>query len=143
MTETKKCLVLDANILVRALFGRKVRGLLESHSDTTEFYCPDICFPEASKYIPSISARQGRDPGEGFKLLDALAEIIEPVDHSFYKKYEATSRRRMAARDMKDWPVVATALLLNCPIWTEDQDFFGCGVATWTTQNIEVFLGGS
>ena len=25
------------------------------------------------------------------------------------------------------------ALLLDFPIWTEDQDFLGSGVATWTT----------
>jgi hypothetical protein len=32
------------------------------------------------------------------------------------------------------------ALLLDFPIWTEDQDFFGSGVATWTTDRVELFL---
>ncbi|MFM7408759.1 MAG: PIN domain-containing protein [Cuspidothrix sp.] len=27
-----------------------------------------------------------------------------------------------------------------CPIWTEDQDFFGTGIATWRTKNIEIFF---
>ena len=36
-----------------------------------------------------------------------------------------------------DWPIVAVALLLDFPIWTEDQDFFGAGVATWTTDRVE------
>jgi hypothetical protein len=35
-----------------------------------------------------------------------------------------------------------TSLPLDCPIWTEDQDFFGSGVATWTTGTVEVYLGG-
>jgi hypothetical protein len=26
------------------------------------------------------------------------------------------------------------------PIWTEDTDFFGCGVATWTTDRVELYL---
>ncbi|MBI4874020.1 MAG: hypothetical protein HY822_05230, partial [Acidobacteria bacterium] len=26
------------------------------------------------------------------------------------------------------------------PIWTEDTDFFGCGVATWTSSRVEMFL---
>jgi predicted nucleic acid-binding protein len=43
-------------------------------------------------------------------------------------------------RDPNDWPVVATALLLNFPVWTEDQDFFGGGVATWTTDRVELHL---
>jgi hypothetical protein len=31
-------------------------------------------------------------------------------------------------------------LALGCPIWTEDTDFFGCGVAIWTSNNIGMFL---
>jgi len=34
----------------------------------------------------------------------------------------------------------AVALLLGLPIWTEDQDFFGSGIATWTTDRVELFL---
>ena len=39
-----------------------------------------------------------------------------------------------------DWPVLATALALGSPIWTEDNVFFGAGVATWTTDRVELFL---
>jgi hypothetical protein len=87
---TEKRLLLDANILVRALFGKRVKDILLNHSETIEFYCPDICFAEARKYIPSISVRTGQEPAAGFQLLDRLAEIIEPVDRSFYEEYEAT-----------------------------------------------------
>jgi hypothetical protein len=31
-------------------------------------------------------------------------------------------------------------LELKCPLWTEDADFFGAGVATWTTDHIELLL---
>jgi predicted nucleic acid-binding protein len=57
-----------------------------------------------------------------------------------YEKYETWARERIAARDADDWPVVATALLLDAPIWTEDQDFFDSGIATWTSNRIEVYL---
>jgi hypothetical protein len=43
-------------------------------------------------------------------------------------------------RDEDDWPVLAAALTFGCPIWTEDTDFFGCGVATWTTDRVELYL---
>jgi hypothetical protein len=36
--------------------------------------------------------------------------------------------------------VLATALALRFPIWTEDSDFFGAGIATWTTDRVELFL---
>jgi len=37
-------------------------------------------------------------------------------------------------------PIVATALTLNCPIWTEDQDFFRTGIPTWTTDRIHIYF---
>ena len=37
-------------------------------------------------------------------------------------------------------PILAAALALRCPIWTEDADFFGTGIGTWTTDRVELFL---
>ena len=34
---TRKGLVLDAKILIRAVLGRRIRSLLEAHEDTTDF----------------------------------------------------------------------------------------------------------
>jgi predicted nucleic acid-binding protein len=65
---------------------------------------------------------------------------VEIVDQSLYEEYESSARERMLSRDVKDWPIMATSLLLDCPVWTEDQDFFGSGIATWTTNNIELYL---
>jgi hypothetical protein len=36
--------------------------------------------------------------------------------------------------------VFARALSLSCAIWTEDADFFGIGVAVWTSDRVEIFL---
>jgi predicted nucleic acid-binding protein len=72
--------------------------------------------------------------------------MVEPVDRSLYEDYEKLARERVLTRDADDWPIVAVALLLDFPIWTEDQDFFwqrcryGSGVATWTTDRVELFL---
>ena len=54
--------------------------------------------------------------------------------------FEVEARKQLGARDPENWPVLATALALDCSIWTEDTDFFGCGVATWTSGSIEIFL---
>ena len=29
-----------------------------------------------------------------------------------------------------------------CPVWTEDADFFRTGIATWTTDRVELYLAG-
>lgn len=52
----------------------------------------------------------------------------------------ASALARIGQRDPEDWPVLACALMSDCPIWTEDRDFFGTGVATWTTALVELFL---
>jgi hypothetical protein len=36
--------------------------------------------------------------------------------------------------------VLAAALALSCAIWNEDTDFFGAGIAVWTSDRIEIFL---
>jgi hypothetical protein len=38
---------------------------------------------------------------------------------------------------------VATALALTAGIWTNDNDFLGTGVATWTTDTITAWLAQS
>jgi predicted nucleic acid-binding protein len=139
VTEHKR-LVLDANILLRAVFGVRVRALLETYEDSVSFYTPDICFGDARKYIPVITATRQFDSASGLIVLNQLARLVEIVDQSLYEEHESSARERMLSRDVRDWPIVATSLLLDCPVWTEDQDFFGSGIATWTTNNVELYL---
>jgi predicted nucleic acid-binding protein len=139
MTDQKR-LVLDANILLRAVFGVRVRILLETYEDSVSFYAPDICFADARKYIPAISEKRRIDPGPGILVLDHLSRLVEVVDRSLYEEYEASARERMVSRDEEDWPIVATALLLKSAVWTEDRDFFGSGISTWTTETVNVYL---
>ncbi|MFZ0706754.1 MAG: PIN domain-containing protein [Candidatus Korobacteraceae bacterium] len=135
-----KGLVLDANILLRAVFGRKVREILEAYERRANFYSPDHCFQEARKYIPDISSRKHLDVDLAVSVLDQISEIVELVDASLYEEYEEVARERVGQRDPDDWPIAAVALLLNLPIWTEDQDFFGSGIPTWTTDRVELFF---
>ena len=135
-----KGIVLDANILIRAAFGHQVRHVLKKYEDLVRFYAPDVAFGDARKYIVTISELQQVDSGLGLTVLDQLAALVEQVDRTLYEFYEPIARERIDRRDPDDWPVVAVALLLRLPIWTEDQDFFGSGMATWTTDRVEVYL---
>jgi predicted nucleic acid-binding protein len=136
-----KRLVLDANILLRAVFGVRVRSLLQDYEESISFYSPDVCFDDARRYIPDLAKRRSFDPALGLSMLEQVGQIVELVDRTLYSGQEATARRRMSARDEEDWPVLAVALMLDAPVWTEDQDFFGSGIATWTTNRIEMYLG--
>ena len=74
-------IVLDANILIRAVLGKRVRELIQAHAGSVQFFAPDVAYADARKYLP------------------ALLEI-----------------------------------------WTEDADFFGTGVATWTSDRVALYL---
>jgi predicted nucleic acid-binding protein len=140
MSSPKK-LVLDANILIRAIFGKKVFGLLGKYEDNVEFYTPDYCVQEALAKIPEIAAKRQEIPelAELFLVL-VIRSVVLVVDRSLYEEFEERALARISSRDPDDWPVVATSLLIDAPIWTEDQDFFGSGIATWTSNKVELFL---
>jgi predicted nucleic acid-binding protein len=81
--------------------------------------------------------------GIGLAILEQVSQLVVPVDRSLYGDYERLARERIETRDPDDWPVVAVALMLDLPIWVEDQDLLGSGVPTCTTDRVEVYLKSS
>ncbi len=133
-------LVLDANILIRAVLGSRVLALLHNYAGRVEFLAPDTAFAEAREWLPEILVRRNAPVQPALAGLDLLSDLVQVVELEVYWPNETIARGRIAARDEEDWPVLAVALTYKCPIWTEDTDFFGCGVATWTTDRIELYL---
>jgi predicted nucleic acid-binding protein len=133
-------LVLDANILIRAVLGSRVLSLLTSYSEQTDFFAPDVAFDEAHEHLPAILKKRGINSAAALAILGALSGLVQPVEPDTYAAFEHAARQRLIHRDQDDWPILAAALALRCPIWTEDTDFFGCGVPTWTTDRVEIYL---
>ena len=137
----RRALVLDANILIGAVLGNRVRRILQTHADNISFFVPESAYAEAEEHLAALVVKRGGDPAKGLASLRAMAAIGTIVTRDIYGDFEAEARKRLGARDPEDWPILAAALALGCPIWTEDTDFFGCGVATWTSASIGSFLG--
>lgn len=133
-------IVLDANILIRAVLGKRVRDLIYTHAAHVKFFAPDVAYADARKYLPGLLKKRGLDPVPAMHVLDTLERIVHPIGMEVYGGLQQQALRRIETRDADDWPVLACAMVLSCPIWTEDADFFGTGVATWTTDRIELFL---
>jgi predicted nucleic acid-binding protein len=134
-------IVLDANILIRAVRGRRVRQLIDTYAGQgVRFFAPDTAFEDAEKYLPLLLKKRGKPHDDISASLEYLRNLIEPVALELYAAFESDARQRLRGRDESDWPILATALGLACPVWTEDADFFGTGVAVWTTNRIEIFL---
>ena len=135
-----KALVVDANILIRAVLGKRVREVIETHCEAASFFVPEAAYVEAEEHLARLVIKRGGDPEKAIAFLRALRELVEVIGSDVYGEFEAEARERLGQRDPDDWPILASALALGCPIWTEDTDFFGCGVATWTSNRVQVFL---
>lgn len=137
-----KVIALDANILIRAILGKRVPLLLSRYGNQVSFFTAAICYEEVRTHLPTILQKRDLPVAPFMEAIGVLAKVVSPIGEDIYTKYEAEAKRRVQKTDINDWPLIALALSLNCPIWTEDRDFFGTGVATWQTHNIEIYLDG-
>jgi hypothetical protein len=60
-------IVLDANILIRAVLGRRVRQLIDTYAGQgVRFFAPDVAFDDAEKYLPPL-LKSGASPTPTFR----------------------------------------------------------------------------
>jgi len=135
-----KAIVLDANILIRAVLGKRVRELILNNATKVKFFAPDVAYQDARKYLPPLLEKRGVDASFAMLLLDQLEGVVHIIDAELYGAMQQQALQRIAIRDADDWPVLACAMILGCPVWTEDADFFGSGVATWTSDRIALYF---
>ena len=139
---TPRTIVLDANVLMRAVLGRRVDRLLQRFASQATFLAPDVAFDDVHEHLASVLTQRG-EPRALQPALEKLARLrlaVRVVDPSEYEVMRPAALARISPRDPDDWPILACALALKCPIWTEDRDFFGTGVATWTTDLVELYF---
>lgn len=138
-------LVVDANILIAELIRVRGRELLAN--PMLELYIAEKAWEETvyelNKRIEIMIQKKVFSQTIGHDLLgDAirLAELkISLIPHEIYASYKVEAIKRIP-RDPNDWFTVALALTLDADIWTLDNDFLGCGIATWTTETLLLHL---
>ena len=138
-------LVVDTSVLVGELLRRSGRERLGD--DRLELFLPEQTWSEVQVELPrriaTFGRRRGLEPEASEELaglcLGAVEANVVVLDEAIYSALEDEARAR-SLRDPADWPVVATALALSADIWTNDNDFLGTGVATWTTETLQAWL---
>lgn len=53
-----RALVVDANILVRAVLGRRVRELIETYTGEVSFFIPEFACAEAEEHLAVLVANR-------------------------------------------------------------------------------------
>jgi predicted nucleic acid-binding protein len=136
----RKGLVVDANILVRAVLGKRVREVTEGYAESVSFFLPEVAYFEAEEHLAALVTKHGGDSEKALSFLRSLRGLTVLIGREVYEEFEAEARERLGTRDPEDWPILTSALALGCAVWTEDTDFFGCGVATWTSDRVLMYL---
>lgn len=131
-------LVIDTNILVGECLRK--RGLKRLDDPRLELLITERADGEFrhefARRLEFVAQRSNLSPevrqGIETDALDLHARKIFVASENQYQHLEAQARTRIPD-DADDWPTVALALALNADIWTEDRDFFGCGLSVWRT----------
>ena len=101
-----KALIVDANILVRAVLGKRVRTIIEAYVGQATFFVPDIAFAEAEEHLPALVIKRKGDPQKALALLHSLGGLVEQIGNEVY----ASAPFSMAEK------VLASASLLKCTV---------------------------
>lgn len=133
-------LVVDASTLVAELL--RERGLKLLASPHLELYVPAWMWEETGHEVRKrleVRVSRGLPEGIATRYWDAAMrfkdEKITEVPEEVYADLKDEALRRLP-RDPNDWQVAALALSLGADILTGDEDFFGCGIATWTVDTL-------
>lgn len=138
-------LVVDTSVLVGELLRASGRDRLGD--DRLELFIPERMWDETRVEIPrrvrAFAHRRSLEATVADLLTARCIEAVEAnlvvLEEAVYSAIEEEARAR-SLRDPDDWPVVASALALTAGIWTNDNDFLGTGVPTWTTDTLQAWL---
>lgn len=132
--------VVDASTLVAELLRERGHRLLAD--PLLDLYVPARMWEETRHEVSKrldIRVSRGLPEAVASRFWSAAARVKEQcvteVPEEFYGDLEDEALSRLP-RDARDWPVVALALSLGADILSADEDFFGCGVATWTVETL-------
>jgi len=138
-------LVVDTSVLVGELLRAKGRDRLGD--DRLDLFLAERMWSEAEVELPrrigAFVRARGLDADIGEELtglcLGAIDANVVIVDEAVYSALEDEALAR-SVRDPNDWPAVACALALSGGMWTNDNDYLGTGVPTWTTETLQLWL---
>jgi predicted nucleic acid-binding protein len=134
-------LIIDANILIGELLRQRGRELLRNKQLVV--YAVERVVDETNYEIQKRISRMittGKLSIEtGTDLTKATSELLKTsiinVLQIEYGYLEIEAKERIP-RDPDDWHTVALAIHLDAAIWTQDNDFLGCGCPCWTTDTL-------
>jgi predicted nucleic acid-binding protein len=144
--EEEARIVADTNILVSALIRDHSVNAKIIKSGYFAVYFPDYGLKEIDRYQDYIKAkREKRSEHLSFEYAREFifkSVQVVPLDH--YRDKMISAFKIMKEIDEKDAPILALAMQLGCPVWSNDRHFQRqTTVNVYTTEDIVKLLGNS
>ena len=128
----------DANALLSSVIGGRARLVL-NHPEIEEVATTEATFAEVREYALLLGRKKKLAPDA---LLLAVAALpISIISPEVYEGAMAEARRLIEWRDPDDVEILALTLHLKVPLWSNDNDFEGCGIERLTTAELLRTLG--
>jgi predicted nucleic acid-binding protein len=128
----------DANALLSSVIGGRARLVL-NQPEIEEVVTTEATFAEVREYALLLGRKKKLTPDALLLAVAALpVSIIAP---EVYEGSMAEARRLIEWRDPDDVEILALTLQLKVPLWSNDNDFEGCGIERLTTAELLRTLG--
>ena len=131
-------LVADANVLLSAVLGGRAKLVLQS-PQVEQILTTAHTFAEVEEYATTLAERKRLS--SDIVLLALAAMPVTIVQESQYATTLRRARKLIGRRDTDDVDILALALHLRLPLWSNDRDFEGTGVELLTTEGALRKLG--
>lgn len=128
----------DANVLLSAVLGGRARLILE-HPTIEKVFTAEEAFAEVQEYAAILAKKKRLTMDLVLLAVDTLPVTV--VERHDYRAHISEAFRMIGKRDPDDVPILALALSLQIPVWSNDRDFEATDVEWYTTESLLRRLG--
>lgn len=125
---------MDANAILSALIGGKASRVF-AKARNIDFVTSASVIEEIQEYIPVLAQEKKLDR----KTMEAIFSLLplEIVPKEAYNDHIPAASAMVGWRDPEDVELLALALAMGCPIWSNDNDLKELtGIKVYTTAEI-------
>jgi len=126
-------LAADANVLLSAVLGGRAKDVL-LHPGIDEVVTAEATFQEVQEYASQLAKKKRLSPDAVLLAIAALP--VRVVAREDYAAAVPQAEKRIGERDPDDIDLLALAVQLQIPVWSNDNDFEGTGVEWYTTAEL-------
>jgi predicted nucleic acid-binding protein len=131
-------LVADANVLLSAVIGGRA-GRVLTHPNVEDLFTTGATFAEVQEYAVHLAKKKRL--ALDLVLLAVAALPVGVVERDVYAAWIPEAQKLIGQRDPDDVEILALALHLGLPVWSNDNDFENTGVDWYTTASLLKSLG--